>query len=308
MDTLFEMGMEWILAMQQVGAPFLQALFEIVTFTGEERFYLLFVPVLFWMVDHRIGARVAFAFLISAYVNPILKDLWPEPRPYDLEPGISELRTPGSGMPSGHAQSSVFVWGTLAAQFGRNWFWMAAILWMFLVGLSRVYLGQHFPHQVLAGWLVGGILLALYLELGPRFESWMVHRPLSQQLAISTGGPILLALAYPHNDTVASAAVMCGFGSGFVLMQHYCPFSASGPWRQRLARTAIGLAGLLILYFGLSAIAPAEEEVAGNVYAGLRFLRYAVLGFWISLGAPWLFSQLPPLRAGDEIEPREALA
>jgi membrane-associated phospholipid phosphatase len=300
--------MDWIIAIQEMGTPFLDSFFEAVTFTGEEMFYLLFVPILFWAVDHSVGARVGFAFLISAYVNLILKDLFPEPRPYHVNPEVSETTVPGSGMPSGHAQSSVFVWGTLAWQVGRGWFWGLAIIWMFLVGFSRVYLGVHYPHQVAAGWMVGAILLALFILFDPRFESWMAGLPLSRQLFVTAGVPVLMAVAYPHNDTVGSAAVMCGFGSGFVLMRQYCPFSASGFWWQRVLRTLIGLAGLLVLYFGLSLLAPEKGAVSETIYYTTRFLRYGVLGLWISFGAPWVFNQFPQLRQPQlELAPGAAL-
>ncbi len=307
MESTFEWGMDWIIAMQEMGGPFVEDIFLLLTYTGEEVFYLLLVPIIFWAFDRRIGTRVGFAFLITAYVNPILKDFFPEPRPYQVNPEVSAYEWPGSGMPSGHAQSTVFVWGTLAWQIGRGWFWGLAIAWMFLVGISRAYLGVHFPHQVVAGWLVGAILLALFVIIDPRFEAWMVSLSLGYQLAISISIPLLLALAYPHNDTVASAAVMCGLGSGFVLMRRYCPYSASGLWRQRVLRTGIGLVGLLALYIGLSAVFPGEEDTSRSLYDTLRFVRYGLLGLWISLGAPWVFSLLPPLQQqGREPEPKPA--
>lgn len=302
MENALEWGMDWIIALQELGSPFLDSFFMAVTFTGEEMFYLLFVPILFWAIDHRVATRVGFAFLISAYVNPILKDLFPQPRPYGVNPDVGKISVPGSGMPSGHAQSSVFVWGTLAWQIGRGWFWALAILWMFLVGFSRVYLGVHFPHQVIAGWAVGAMLLALFILIDPRFESWMVGLPISRQLLIAIGVPVVMALAYPHNDTVASAAVMCGFGSGFVLMRRTCPYSASGTWWQRVLRTIIGLAGLLALYIGLGFIAPEKDAVSESVYYATRFLRYGILGLWISFGAPWFFNLLSPI-SQQELEP-----
>ena len=306
MENIFDWGMQFIIAVQQMGGPFWDDFFKAVTFTGEEMFYLLFVPILFWAIDHRTAARVGFAFLISAYVNPILKDLFLQPRPYELNPLVADHEVPGSGMPSGHAQSSVFVWGTLAWQIGRGWVWGLAIIWMLLVGFSRIYLGVHFPHQVLAGWAVGAILLAFFILLDPRFEAWMVRRPLSQQLLIAAGIPVLLALAWPHNDTVGSAAVMCGFGGGFVLMRRYCPFSAKGLWWQRVLRAVIGLAGLLALYIGLGLIAPEKGTIADSLYYVTRFLRYGVFGLWISLGAPWFFNLLTPIRQ-PELKPQAAL-
>ena len=293
MENVFDWGMELIIALQATGSPFLDSFFEVVTFTGEEMFYLLFTPILFWGIDHSVAARVGFAFLISAYVNPILKDLFLQPRPYEVNPEVSEYVVAGSGMPSGHAQSSVFVWGTFAWQVGRGWFWGLAVVWMFLVGFSRVYLGVHFPHQVLTGWLVGAVLLLLFILFDPRFESWMLRLPMSRQLLVAVGVPVLMAAAYPHNDTVSSAAVMCGFGSGFVLMRRYCPYSASGFWWQRVLRSILGLAGLLVLYIGLGLLAPEKGTINEALYYGTRFLRYGVMGLWISFGAVLLYPSGP---------------
>ena len=119
METTFEWGMEMILALQAAGGPAIESFFKAVTFMGEEYFYLLIVPILFWSVDAATGARVGFAFLISGYVNPILKDIFMQPRPYQINPEVSDHTVAGSGMPSGHAQSSIFVWGVLAAQVKR---------------------------------------------------------------------------------------------------------------------------------------------------------------------------------------------
>ena len=291
MDTAFEWGMEWIIAIQASGSPVMQAFFEAVTFMGEEYFYLIFVPILYWSIDTTAGARVGFAFLISAYVNPILKDIFMEPRPYQINPEASEHTVAGSGMPSGHAQSGIFVWGVLAAQVKRPWFWIFAIVVALLIGFSRIYLGVHFPHQVLAGWAVGLLLLVLFLFLDPRVEHVVGRLSLAPQLLITLGIPLLMALLYPHSDTVSATAVMAGFGSGLVLCMRYIPYSAACIWWQRLARSIVGLVVLLALYLGLSAIFPGEE-VGETVAYGFRFLRYGLLGIWISLGAPWLFRLL----------------
>jgi membrane-associated phospholipid phosphatase len=291
MDSAIELGMEWIIAIQAAGGPAAQTIFEAITFMGEEYFYLIIVPILFWSVDAATGGRVGFAFLISAYVNPILKDIFSQPRPYQVNPAVSDHEVAGSGMPSGHAQSSIFVWGVLAAQVKRPWFWVFAMFMAFLIGFSRIVLGVHFPHQVLAGWVVGAILLLLFLWLDPRVEQAVGRLALAPQLLVTLGVPTLLALLYPHNDTVSSAAVMAGFSSGIVLTNRFIPFSAKGLWWQRILRSIIGIVILLALYIGLSAIFPGEE--AGEIPAYIfRFLRYGILGLWIGLGAPWLFSIL----------------
>lgn len=309
METATQWGLEWIIAIQAAFGPAARPFFEAVTFMGEEYFYLVVVPILFWSVDAAVGARVGFAFLISSYTNVLFKDMFNEPRPYQIDISVSDLEVPGSGMPSGHAQSSIFVWGVLAAQVGRWWFWGIAFLMAFLIGLSRVALGVHFPHQVVTGWIAGAILLVLFLWLDPRVERFVGALPLGQQLAVTIMIPVLLAVVYPHNDTVASAAVMGGFSTGIVLTRHYMPFTVQGLWWQRILRSVIGLAILIALYVGLSTVFPGQGETAVLPYFLFRFLRYAILGLWIGLGAPWLFRLLrlqpaafPEEKTADQLE------
>ena len=100
-------------------------------------------------------------------------------------------------------------------------------------------------------------------------------------------------------DTIAAMAVLLGFGVGLALCQQYIPFTVKGNWLQRLLRYLVGVVILLAIYLGLSAVFPGEGE---NLYVPLRFLRYALLGFWITFGAPWMFTRV---RLAD-IRPRTA--
>jgi membrane-associated phospholipid phosphatase len=307
LEALFEWGVEFILALQAVGGPLGESFFLAITFMGEEEFYLIIAPILFWSVDAATGGRVGFAYLISVYINPILKDIFVEPRPYEFDPRASDHTWPGSGMPSGHAQSSVFVWGVLAAQVKRTWFWVFAMFMAFLIGVSRFYLGVHFPHQVLAGWIVGLILLLLFLWLDPRVEQAVARLSFAPQLLVTLGGPILLALIYPHDDTLRAAAVMAGFSTGIVITYRFISYSAKGLWWKRILRSVIGIVILLIFYLGLSEIFPGEEA-GDTIYTTFRFLRYAILGLWIGLGAPWLFSVLHLLPEEEaELQPESEL-
>ena len=289
MDTFFELGLEWIIALQQLFPPIFDDVFRGITFMGEEMFFLLFIPLLVWSVDMAIGVRVGIAFLLSAYLNPVLKEVFKEPRPFHIDSTVKLSEAEGGGMPSGHAQTSVMVWGVLAWQVGKKWFWGVAVALMLLIGFSRIFLGVHFPHQVLSGWMVGIVILAAYLLLEPRVEHWLGGLRLHEQLAVAFGIPVLLALAFPSDSTVAAMAVMAGFGCGLAITHQYIPFSTAGYWWQRLVRYAIGAAVMLGIYLGLSAIFP---EAAGGLYYLLRFVRYGLVGLWISLGAPWLFVQL----------------
>jgi hypothetical protein len=58
---------------------------------------------------------------------------------------------------------------------------------------------------------------------------------------------------------------------------------------KRLLRYLVGLVGIFILYFGLKLLLPEEPLMIGIV---IRYARYALIGFWVTFLAPWLFRRL----------------
>ncbi len=289
METIWQWGLDVIRTIQLVHGPTLDAIFKAITFMGEEEFFLILLPLIFWCVDFAVGARLAFAFLLSPYVNTVLKDLFAHPRPFELDPTVKLHDAEGYGLPSGHSQSAVVVWGIISAGFRKTWLWVVAILLMVLIGFSRVYLGVHFPTDVLGGWTVGAVLLAAYLALEPRIEAWLKRAGLAVQLALAVAVPLALLLLHPTKDTGSSMAVMMGMGAGLALTRRVAPFSADGPLWQRAVRFLVGAIGMLTLYLGLKMVFPVEGE---PLYFAMRAVRYGLVGLWAALGAPWLFRRL----------------
>jgi hypothetical protein len=195
----------------------------------------------------------------------------------------------GYGLPSGHSKSAVVVWGTIAAKFRETWLWVVAILLMVLIGFSRIYLGVHFPTDVLGGWAVGALFLVAFLALEPRVTRWLKRAGVAVQLVLAVAVPLVLLLLHPASDALKSMAVLMGMGVGIVLAGRVAPFSPSGPLWQRALRFLVGAVVLFALYLGLKLVFPAEGE---PLYAVLRFVRYVLVGLWAALGAPWLFRRL----------------
>jgi undecaprenyl-diphosphatase len=85
-------------------------------------------------------------------LNTILKHIFAAPRP-DLLPHLDVVHS--YSFPSGHAAETMILFGALASIVARCWAWGLAGVMVVLVGISRVWLGVHWPSDVTAGWAEG---------------------------------------------------------------------------------------------------------------------------------------------------------
>jgi membrane-associated phospholipid phosphatase len=282
MDGWVLWGTKVIQSLQALGNPALDTVFKVITFLGDEKFALLIVPFLYWAMDKALALRMGFLFLGSAYVNTVLKAVFAVPRP-----SASAVRviSPAEGysFPSGHAQTTTTVWGYLATQVHRAWFVILAIVLIVLVGLSRVYLGAHYPQDVIVGTVIGLVLVAIYNWL-LRSYAGRVRLSLPAKLAVAFIVPLILLALHAETDTGSSMGTLLGLGVGATLEGEWVRFSSAGPWAKRVTRFLAGLIVLLGLYFGLKAVLP-----EGLLF---RTVRYALIGLWAALGAPWMFVKL----------------
>jgi undecaprenyl-diphosphatase len=107
----------------------------------------------------RLGALIIASAAGAATLSTLLKIVFDLPRPEAT--GLTRVFT--ASFPSGHATASAAVFLTigalLALRAGRRaerWFYgTVAIILVLMIGMSRVYLGVHYPTDVLAGWLIG---------------------------------------------------------------------------------------------------------------------------------------------------------
>lgn len=137
---------------------------------GYESMIIAFAIALFLMRKHRIALELLVVSVASLAVIFVFKELFHAARPYTVDPLVVRFDTDGGyGLPSAHAVMSVVVLGWIALRHPKSHvvLW-GSILLIILVGLSRVYLGVHYPSQVLAGWILGALLLYIYRLIGKR--------------------------------------------------------------------------------------------------------------------------------------------
>lgn len=106
----------------------------------------------------RAAWQALVAVAIAAIATHFLKQGFSWPRPFQIGLGTQWIKhSAGPGFPSSHAATAA-AWAVLAATGTR--FWGVKLLFLLIalaIGWSRVAVGVHFPGDVLAGWVLGGL-------------------------------------------------------------------------------------------------------------------------------------------------------
>lgn len=111
------------------------------------------------------GIVIIFSVLLTWIIVTLIKALVGFPRPFEVVEGIRVLRIHGLGesFPSGHTAIAAALAGAIKPYHHRAG--LLLILFALLVGLSRVYLGVHFPVDVIAGFLIGLVISDLVQKM-----------------------------------------------------------------------------------------------------------------------------------------------
>jgi membrane-associated phospholipid phosphatase len=311
---------QWI---QGLG-DWLLAPMEIFTFMGTENFYLIVLPVLLWSIDVKLGFRAGVLLITSTSINNLLKLVFSWPRPYWINPEIQAYSTESTsfGLPSGHAQNAVTLWGRIIAATSRRWLQALLALIILFISLSRLYLGVHFPADVLVGWVFGTLLLYAFLRLEKPVGDWIQRIHLRSALLVCVGfslaflalGALILNLTAEqeipaewtqspqvavaagetfdprsYDSIVSGAGTLLGLTAGGVLLFRWNQFSAEGTLDKRVLRYLVGTATLGMIFFGLRILFPSDDSLLS---IALRYVRYAITGFHVTYSAPRLFVAL----------------
>ncbi len=281
-----------IRAVQSIANPVLDVVFGAITMLGAEGFFIVIVALLFWTVSKRLAIRIGVLLILSSFVNSGLKDLFQMPRPSPEDVRVIFPETGGGyGFPSGHAQASAVFWGYLAHTIRQRWFTIAAVVLIFLIGLSRIYLGVHFPGDVAGGFCFGGIILAAYIWIIGRLELRATPVSIGWLLLVVAAVPFALLLLYRSIEAFKMVGFLAGVGTGYVLEDRFVRSEERASLKVQVLKVAIGLAVVFAIRASLKALFAPETAV-------LAMVRYAAMAAWASLGAPFVFAHVLGLSRG----------
>lgn len=321
MNGFLDMEVNLNLFLQSLG-DWLTLPFQGISMLAAEYFFIFIIPLVYWCIDALMGLRMAFLLVISNSINSFFKMLFHSPRPFWYDAKVQALSQETSfGLPSGHSQNSASIYGVTTHHVKKKGFTFLILAVIFLVGLSRIYLGMHFLRDVLTGWFLGALCVAGYLWAEKRLSGWINKRRLGTQILLSllfASAVILAGLAGkttsahwmmpavwietaaatggavpdPFNieGSITLAGVAFGFTAGYACwVKKFGVPVVKGSVLKRFTRFFVGIVGVVVIYLGLKMVFPEEPMLIGFV---LRFVRYTILSLWVSYFGPYLFKKL----------------
>ncbi|MGC7870819.1 phosphatase PAP2 family protein [Desulfosporosinus sp. SYSU MS00001] len=269
-------------AIQSIHTPLIDYFFILLSFLGSEPSYIFLMTVIYWNIDKRFGFRLATLFLTSMALNGFFKDIFNAPRPIG-QPGIRSLylsSAAGSSFPSGHSQGAATFYPYVWNRWRSRKIWLGISVFMILgIGFSRLYLGVHWPQDVLGGYLLGGMVVFGFQKIDERLLK--LQMSLGLKLFLSFLVPLLFLLLYHTQQGLQMIGFVTGFTCGHFLEDVYLDYRERTLLVPSIFKTLLGLCvlGLWVwLWHWLT-----------RIYPWIYLPVLSVGGLWTSFGAPCLF-------------------
>ena len=265
--------MDLLYFFEQIRNPVLTAIFQFITYFGEDVLFLATALILLWCIDKKRAYYILICGFVASLVGQIMKLAFKVDRPWVKDPDFK----PVSGavhaandysFPSGHTIIVTSTWGAVALSFGKKLLAIGAPILIFLVGVSRMYLGVHTPWDVLAGWGVGIATIFLLRPIVKRalekdFIMWVLIASLMALAAANLVFVLLTAQNLPQDPaalqafldrmdgTTKNAWTFMGLSVGLVFVywldSRVTRFETEAVWWAQILKVALGLALVLVV-------------------------------------------------------------
>lgn len=287
---MFSFELEILKWLEGLRTSFLNVLFESITVLGEETLIILLVVALWFAIDKKLAQQVFFVTATSLSVNGIIKNFAQVPRPFTK--GISCVRVDtatGYSFPSGHTQGFATWSSFFAIKVKKIWLSVLVGVLITLVAVSRLYLGAHYPSDVIVAVVLGVSLSAFGNYLFVKVKD-------TKKLYLGTFlimTPFIAYFLYVANPLFADLFKTFGMIGGMVVVSFLDektePLSYEVAWWKKVIRIVLGV---------VIAVALKEVIKRMNVFEVMPIslfidaIRYFVVVMAVGVLCPLLFKKI----------------
>lgn len=268
----------------------LNQFFQIITMFGEETLMIVLIVALWFAFDKNLAKKLFFITATSLGVNSIIKNFAKVPRPFsngEVTCVRPETAT-GYSFPSGHTQNFT-TWSTAWAINAKNKiFTVCVIVLIPLIAISRVYLGAHYPSDVITG-LVLGLVFAF---VGNIIYDKVQNKDKLHMAVVLIFTPFIIYFLINPDVQYADFYKLYGmiFGGAIAskIEEKFAPINYDVSPLKKFIRVILGVIVAIIIKEGIKAL---------NIFESLRIsfafdmLRYFVLVFVVVGICPVIFKK-----------------
>jgi membrane-associated phospholipid phosphatase len=271
---------------RNIGTPLLDKLFKVITDAGGESVYILLASTIFWCLNKKTGIRAMYIILVSSYLAILAKNIFGMPRPPAYLHKITENEF---GFPSGHAQVSTGFYGYLGFRSKRKGVIIVGTIAIFLISLSRIYLGVHYIGDIIGG-IIFGLVVAFISFKGESEVLKIINKQgLNTKYLIAICLPAILVLIASLQgsllkEQIEMGLVMGSVGFGYLLEEEKISFSDVKSTKQAVKRAFVG-----ILFLGLVYLISGLLSLMNPIF---MYFNYGALGFSSVFVVPWIFTKI----------------
>ena len=299
--------MGFLYLLEDIRVPVLNEIMLGITYLGDEIAFLVVALILVWCADKRTGYYILSVGFLGTIASQFMKLWFRIPRPWVLDENFTILEqaregASGYSFPSGHSQSSVGTFGSIAYTTKNKVLRWVCIAICVLVPFSRMYVGVHTPLDVGVGALLALIII---FALKP-----IILGKNKNALPIFMGIMVIIAIAYlcfvelypfpadidPHNmasgrkNAYTLLGALLGLIVVYIVDENWLHFPTKAVWWAQIIKVAVGLVIALAVKEGLRA--PVEGLLGASAGRAVRyFLLVVVAGCVWPLTFRW-FSKL----------------
>lgn len=275
---------------QSISSPLLDNIFKALNYVDSLYFYLFLILIIWSGYKQKWGVRLCYLLFCSFLVNDFLKNLFHAPRPYFIDPTVAKSFVSYYGLPSGGAMTSLFLAIILIATWKKKWAWIVGISYTAIISFSRVYLGVHFPTDVIGGWIVGGALAYLFLKYTPVIEKKLDQFSDTKIYWISQGIGVLFYFLMQGIWGLYFTGAAMGLGAGFYFAKKAGIEEIQlKNFKERIISVILAIAGVILLIYPLELY---KKSISYSLTAAVSFCGYYIMGVWLMFLFPYLRMKL----------------
>lgn len=224
----------------------LDPFFRFLAYFDSPYFFFVLIPTIWLGFSYRWGLRIFYWFTLNNLFLGLAKSAFGWPRPSTDNPEIGLMHPTSNGFPSGGAEVSLFLGGLLIYYWRTRAAWVIGTIYILLISFSRLYLGVHYPLDILGGWVMAVIMMTLFIWAKDPIDRWVIKLGPLRCLLLSLAIPLALLIAVPKLAYTMGSVMGIGLGT-YISLQNHLFLPPPKNTNEGIGRAAIGIAAIFLI-------------------------------------------------------------